>query len=296
MRKGVDKALDTLKAPSERKTPEAVHDARKGFKRLRALLRLVQPTLGGKRFRREDRVFRDAGRALSGTRDAQVLMAAFDSLFKPRGQVSPGAAVRARSKLSHDCEGEAQVAAPLAGAPPVVPGLEAVRDRLHHAWPFKGNHWRHVGHGLRASFREGRWALRRLQARPDDDAAWHALRKRVKDLGYQLRALQPLWPRSLKGMGRDLNALGEALGDDHDLVVLRARLLEHPALGATLVDLDAFAAVVDHRRAALHARANTIGRRIYREKPGDFEDRLRSLWQVSQRKKRLARTSTEKTA
>ena len=60
----------------------------------------------------------------------------------------------------------------------------------------------------------------------------------------------------------DPDALGKALGDDHDLVVLRVRLIDLPQPGITQADLGALTALVDHRHAALHAEASLIGRRF----------------------------------
>jgi len=53
-------------------TEESIHEIRKGTTRLRALLRLVRDTVGKKQYRRENRAFRDIGRAFAGARDAEV--------------------------------------------------------------------------------------------------------------------------------------------------------------------------------------------------------------------------------
>src|SRR6201999_1445400 len=50
----------------------AIHGARKDLKKLRAVLRLVREELGEKAYRTQNRRFRDAGRLLSDTRDAEV--------------------------------------------------------------------------------------------------------------------------------------------------------------------------------------------------------------------------------
>ena len=56
-----------------------------------------------------------------------------------------------------------------------------------------GAGWDGVERGLRRAYRDGRRALRR--AREHDDAeALHTLRKRCKDLQYQLSLLREVWP------------------------------------------------------------------------------------------------------
>src|SRR4030095_2879289 len=53
---------------------------------------------------------------------------------------------------------------------------------------------------------------------------FHAWRKRVKDIWYQLRILQPLNRIVLTEMAHDAEVLGELLGREHDLNFLWTRL------------------------------------------------------------------------
>ena len=78
----IDKALDGLTGRDGTDPEEAVHDARKRFKRVRAVIRLARGGLGRKLADREDTRFRDAGRPLSEVRDAGVLVQAFDGLVE----------------------------------------------------------------------------------------------------------------------------------------------------------------------------------------------------------------------
>src|SRR3954470_9303141 len=59
---------------------EAIHEARKAFKRLRALVRLSRDALGDEVYRRENAAFRAAGRRLSGVRDAAVMVETLDDV------------------------------------------------------------------------------------------------------------------------------------------------------------------------------------------------------------------------
>src|SRR5689334_2251019 len=59
---------------------EAVHDARKRLKKTRALLRLARPAMRADAFRAYNRELRDQGRALSGARDADVMVETVDLL------------------------------------------------------------------------------------------------------------------------------------------------------------------------------------------------------------------------
>src|ERR1700683_1806158 len=59
---------------------EAVHEVRKHFKRIRAVLRLVRGELGEQIYHRENICFRDAGRPLTEIRDARVLLETLEQL------------------------------------------------------------------------------------------------------------------------------------------------------------------------------------------------------------------------
>ena len=66
----IDDMLMHLRAGPRRH--EAVHEARKSSKKLRALVRLMRDAIGEKRYRRENTTLRDAVRPLAAMRDAEV--------------------------------------------------------------------------------------------------------------------------------------------------------------------------------------------------------------------------------
>src|SRR5688572_7871048 len=74
----VEAALEEIAAGAN--TGEAVHNARKRLKKLRALLRLVRPEF--RRFRKENATIRKVADQLSAARDARVLVDTLDSLSK----------------------------------------------------------------------------------------------------------------------------------------------------------------------------------------------------------------------
>src|SRR5262249_44768125 len=89
-------------------TAEAIHEIRKGTKRLRTLVRLVRDVIGEKRYRRENRAFRDMGRAFSAARDAEVAEQSLEKVragvrheLRPRALEGPLRALRARTRAGH---------------------------------------------------------------------------------------------------------------------------------------------------------------------------------------------------
>src|SRR5439155_20965549 len=59
---------------------ETIHDVRKRFKKVRAVLRLVRAEMGERTYCRENACFRDAGRPLTEIRDAKALLETLDDL------------------------------------------------------------------------------------------------------------------------------------------------------------------------------------------------------------------------
>src|SRR5262245_29617317 len=81
-RKQVEKALQHRTGQDNDSRDAAVHNARKSFKKVRAMLRLVRPAIGEKRYHRENGCFRDAGRPLTEVRDAKILVETLDELVE----------------------------------------------------------------------------------------------------------------------------------------------------------------------------------------------------------------------
>jgi CHAD domain-containing protein len=133
--------------------------------------------------------------------------------------------------------------------------------------------------GVRRPYERGRRALDELGPHPDA-AQLHELRKRVKDHWYHLRLLREVWPPVMQALAVEARDLAEALGDDHDLAVLRAVLRsEDPDLLGT--DRKAVLAAIDERRAELLVGIRAGARRVYADKPTTFTRRLRTWWEVA---------------
>ena len=86
----IDHALDELRGKSDSTREEAVHEARKDMKKLRALLRLVRGELGDRVYAAENACFRDTARELSGVRDADVMLATLGDLEERYGELPGG--------------------------------------------------------------------------------------------------------------------------------------------------------------------------------------------------------------
>jgi CHAD domain-containing protein len=263
----IDHAIDELEGRTDSSPEEAVHEARKDMKKLRAVVRLARGEIGDHVYRRENACFRDAGQELSGLRDADVMLA---TLAKLEYDIPPDSAGDLRRALeahtAHTAGGTRQQASAR-----VVEILTTARRRIGR-WPLDVDGFEAVAGGLERIYRQGRRDFRAARAEPTTENL-HEWRKRVKDLWYHLTILRTAWPPVMDALADEAHRLSEHIGDDHDLSVLLAWAEEHaPAPGA------AIAGPVGHRRAELQADAFEIGGRLYAEKPREFVRRIERWW------------------
>ena len=278
-REELDNAIEQLTEGVSSDPVTGVHEARKSLKKERALLRLVRRELGDDTYRTENTALRDAARRLSGLRDAQVGLLTLDRLAEPAtGHVPETTMERLRTALAADGAAHTPAGLPAVAAAVAVE-LTDVRERTKQ-WHLGRDDWKLVSAGLSRAYGRGRAALADVEADPTVEHL-HEWRKRVKDLWYHARLLQPLWPDVMEAQAEQAHVLSELLGDDHDLAVLRERLVSDPAVAAGVpADLDPLIGVIDRRRAELVAEARLLGRRIYAERPSAFERRMKALWRA----------------
>ncbi len=260
-------AVRRLRDDREDEPVKAVHEARKDLKKTRSLLRLARPGMDRDAFRRENRTLRDAGRALSGARDADVLVEVAEDLAERYdGQLPQSSFDALRDTLAADARA-ARADGDADAARDVIADLEGVALRTDD-WPLDGCDRDALVAGAARAYRRGHAAL---AAAADDPAVerLHDLRKRVKDLWYHARLLEEAWPRVLKTQGKAAHELSDLLGDDHDLAVLAERIG-----GGTFVDEAAILDLVARRRATLQDEALRLARRLYAEPPKAYQRRL----------------------
>ncbi|CAN5902583.1 CHAD domain-containing protein [soil metagenome] len=289
-REQIEGAVEGLQGRTEASREEVVHDARKRFKRVRALLRLARGGLIGKVRRREDARFRDLGRSLASSRDAEVLLRTFEHLVpRPENDSESDSDsapfAEARTALEHHYRAvhdQAPDGSNLleSAAREASEALEAVEG-----WPFFEDGWSAIAPGLRWIYRGGRRAARAARRDPCNDAL-HDWRKRVKDYWHALEVLGPIRPEFLEEQANQTHRLADLLGDDHDLAVLLA-FLNDPA--RNLQDrpvLDDLSRRIDESRAELRREAFDLGQRSYRDRPSALIQRFHDFWRAWQAERR----------
>jgi hypothetical protein len=295
---GDEDALAT--APDER----AVHETRKALKRLRAMLRLLAGELGGEASARENTALRDVARSLSGARDAAVMLSTLDGLMRrhPRALARRRGVLELRRRLrAEHARMERETLADPAARAEVLGELQALRWRVA-AWSLSDRDGIElIEADLERVYRQGRKRFRHVARRRGDRMiAMHEWRKRVKDLRYAAELLErrgagdsPHSGRSagsgraarsgerLRKLARRADALGELLGEEHDLAVFAARV-RAGGVGADTQETwhtgrrtrERLLELTARRRRALRKRALRDGERLYDEKPNAFIRRI----------------------
>jgi CYTH domain-containing protein/CHAD domain-containing protein len=257
---------------------EAIHGARKDLKKARAALRLVRDELGEKTFKRENRTLRDAARTLSASRDAEVKLATLDALVEGgEGETPPGATALWRDALVSDRD---QIVGGESGdTAEAVAAIDEVIARAPE-WKLHAEGWKLLAPGLDTAYREGREAFEALGEQPDFEAV-HDLRKRGKDLWYQVRLLRDAWQPVLEPTAEEIHDFTDRLGDHHDLAVLLIDLAGREDVQA--VDREKLRVLIEARQADLLTDALAAGERVYAEKPKAFGRRMHGLWRAWRR-------------
>lgn len=261
----------------------AVHNARKSLKKLRALLRLVQNKIGREQYQQENACFRDAGRFLSEMRDAQVRLETLDKLTAhftdELADDYPFAGLR-QTLMSSPVMVQSQ---PLREQDAVINAVALVKaaEQRVRDWRLAHSDWSMLRSGLKQVYRQGAQRFDKAFENPSVERL-HDWRKRAKDLWYFLRLLKPIWPGVMAALDQELKLLGDYLGDDHDLAILRQTFTDQPEASDNRRELELLVTLIDRRRSELQLASQRLGQRLYAEKPSAFVKRLETYWQVWQ--------------
>lgn len=247
----------------------SVHEIRKCIKKLRAVLRLGQPAMKAAVFRRTDRALRNFAREISGARDSAVMVKTFDCLtdhyrpFLDTGELTPvrqalqDRHVQAMAAIQERLHGDELEASFIR--------LELRLDKVDKARITNAI----LAAAVRDVYRRGRKLHQLLNQNPDTEFS-HGLRRQAKYLWYQLRILVNLLPETEEALTRDLDDLGELLGDDNDMAVLIEHLGSKPGICCNRVQAELLCSLAETRRISLLSGALRLSERIYARKPAEF--------------------------
>ncbi|MCE7028841.1 CHAD domain-containing protein [Jiella avicenniae] len=283
----IDRALKDLRQ-EEGDPHEAVHEARKRFKKLRGLVRLLRPA-GEDLYGELNAAFRDGARGLSGVRDKAALIEAFDDLvatFDDKLRVRSLATVRRKLEAERDDaagqEGDLAEAGRRA-----IQALEQARSKVQAFQIDGGRHdakkaGRLLAKGAGRTYARAHDAMKRARkTRKAED--FHELRKRVKYHWMHLRLLAPAWPEAFEAPIAAAKAVADDLGRDHDFAVMRAEIRADPKAFGDEETLSLLIALIDRRQSELRERGLAGAHRLLVETDAHFAARIEALYRLAAR-------------
>lgn len=216
-----------------------VHEVRKSLKELRAITDLLRSRLP--QHGREDRIaFRNAGRRLAGTRDAEAALEAFDSLGTSEfAEIRDALASRVSRSVDRST---------------VTASLVAARRRVA-AWPVEGMHDDDLWSAFRRTYRRSRNAMA-AALESGTPELFHEWRKRTKTLWHQARLLGD-------DSAKKLHKLSVLLGDHHDLAMLDHLLRLSPETYRDPIAVLRLLTFIAERMRDLEARAVALGEDLF---------------------------------
>jgi CHAD domain-containing protein len=252
-----------------------VHRARKQLKQARALLRLIRGQVGHKPWARADDGMRKTMQALSGPRDATVLVETLQTLNK-RGALPARVYGHLRQLTESDLATmQADTAARNERLRKILNEVARQVDRFHSTC----NGWRAIGSGIRRIYQAAQSSAAPLARQVEcDDTTLHTCRKRVKTLLHALEFLEPTQPKLLTARIRTLHRLSDLLGEDHDLAVLQAALHTRLAYPLTVGQTSRLEAAIAAARCPLQRRARRVARIALAEESEEWVKQLRRFW------------------
>jgi len=268
VRKDLDQAIEALTAGAT--DGGGIHDARKRLKKVRAVLRLLHDALGPD-YDTHNSALREAAHRLSTLRDAEVLRETFTALHGRYASVMSRTAIRRiDAELERHARREQRQAAQLRSE--AVRILEMQRDEVIEAVDSAGSRGA-VRDGLERSYRRARRAVpgAGLDAGPAD---FHLWRRRVKDVWYQVSLFERS-RRDARDMAAALKGLEQALGDDHNLAVLRDTMTAAPKRYGDAESVAVVLGCITRRQRALRLRALDMGARLFAQPPKRLRRRAR---------------------
>lgn len=227
---------------------EAVHELRKALRRARAAVDLVAGTLS-----RDDRkdlrkALAAARQLLSATRDLAVAPGALASVTLDDAARATADAVLTQAKATRPADDELRTLVRDAAA-----RVAPLADVMAAALP-KQVDWADLSDGVETTYQRARRGLRRAKR---STSAFHAFRKRAKELTYQLELLADGVDGRVEALRKPLVELADDLGATVDVLMLRGFLEDH----AGETPADALAPVFDAVDAELAGRIKDARRK-----------------------------------
>ncbi len=278
----IERALQEI-ADDKLSAGETVHQIRKRLKKMRALARLVRPVLGDS-YKAENVFFRDTGRALAPYRDADAQLETV-TILRNHYADETGAEAALDTLAERLADARESI---LANHPPVTEAIADAESALRQGrkrmagWPLDKLVFADLRKGMKKTYRRARRRLSDAEKEPSA-TNFHEWRKRQKYHGAHMKLLRDAWPELIGARYDENSDLTDALGNEHDLAILRGKLLNEDGISLSDSHKQSLLSMIDRRRIDCRRTALSLGSRVLAERASPLGKRLHRYWDVAQR-------------
>lgn len=259
---------------------EAIHEARKKFKRVRSLYRLV--ALDQRQFRAvENARLRDTARTLSVVRDATALVETVAYLENHAlNDEERNALAHARAALTErrDARALAETDLPEKVSNAISACREAITALETASFPSSP---RKAAKLLARGWRKG---LARARTSLDDchrsvhEEVFHELRKAGQAYWMNLSLLRDIWPSAMRAKRAEAKALVDTLGHEHDLALLADLLDRETGLIGGGEEFSHLLGAIIRQQQELRRDALAIAEHVFGDTPAREGTIVEALW------------------
>jgi CHAD domain-containing protein len=256
------RSADVARHASSLDLPIAIHDVRKALRRVRAVVDLCNGALPDRKRRRVLAALRKARHSLGIARDHSV-------------------APEVLSRIPLDAEDRDSVRIAIEAALAMAPPAAEIRDTvtaaaevvaaqveiLQAALPAELD-WATLVEGARATYRDAR-ASRKTAKK--SKRAYHAWRRRTKELAYQLDVLAAIDPVGVAEVRREIDQASDAQGPVVDVIMVRELVRRH---APDIEHRNRLRDALDSKLAPMMKETRKAARATFRTKSRAFGRRL----------------------
>jgi len=277
IRRIVEEQRDMAKAAlqNHNNQHEGIHKARKHFKKLRALMRLVRDEIGEKAYKKQNVFYRDLGRSLSDLRDATSLLEALELLHEVYGDFVKNQAFKdveaALQEEREHIQAQYETVNPVEDVITKLEESENYVDSLN----ITANSWDELLDSTKRVYKRGYNAFQKSVEKPTPKNI-HEWRKRTKYLWYHYRLLKISWKPVLNEFAKETHELSNLLGDHRDLTLLKEKIEELEGQ-LTPKSAQVISALATQYQEKLTSEAYLLSTKLFADEPNAFKNRLRGI-------------------
>ncbi|MFH5831220.1 CHAD domain-containing protein [Halalkalibaculum sp. DA384] len=258
--------IPTIRPPHQN-LHEAIHDARRGFKFMRALIRLIKFSLEPEAYEQQNHMFRDMGRFVSELRDLHVFILLMQYVARESHSVRPQDIEEGLNILQQQEKELLEEARDQHRFEDMADRLEEVQNAFTEQQGLPGQQSL-LFPGLKEIYKKGRENYFRADEEGTKEQ-FHEWRKQVKYFMNAFQVLAYFWPGKLDIKGKSLAQLSDYLGEEHDLALLDDLLVDQD-FRRHLGNIKAMRSYVDQKRSFLQRSALNLGGFIYSKTEEEF--------------------------